>query len=227
MRGRPYCLLTPAVILAGMGVAAVVLLGFALRLWRLAHLGDLEFDEIVSVRYAALPAGELLPRLAGALFEHPPAFYLALGWWQSALGESDTAARLASTIPGTLTIPLAFAVARRLFDRRTGLVAALLVAIAPLPLFYSREARMYALVACLALASLWLFLRGLAAAHADPGTEPHRCRDGSPLRAPAPLRRSSPRSSSGTSSQIGLWIAYTLVGALTAYVHYLGALLIA
>ncbi|MGH2353796.1 MAG: hypothetical protein ACRDJN_19500, partial [Chloroflexota bacterium] len=111
----------------------------------------------------------------------------------------------------------------RLFDRRTGLVAALLVAVAPLPLFYSREARMYALVACLALASLWLFLRGLAASRSGPATETHSHGDGNLLRA----SQSSLRSSSGTSSQIGLWIAYTLVGALTAYVHYLGALLIA
>ena len=148
-----------------MAVAAVVLLGFVLRLWRLANLGDLEFDEIVSVRYAALPGPALLPLLAGALFEHPPAFYLALGWWRGLFGASDSVARLFSVLPGTLSIPLTAAVARRLFGgalgRRAGLLAALLVAVAPLPVFYSREARMYALVACLGLASLWLFLRGL------------------------------------------------------------------
>lgn len=153
-----------AVILAEVHLAATaVLLGFALRLFRLAHLGDLEFDEIVSVRYAALPTGELLSRLAGALFEHPPAFYLALRGWRALAGQSDAVARLFSVVPGTLTIPLAFAVGRHLFDRTTGVMAALLVALAPLLIFHSREARMYALVGCLALASFWLFVRSIAA----------------------------------------------------------------
>jgi 4-amino-4-deoxy-L-arabinose transferase-like glycosyltransferase len=145
-----------------MTVIAVVLLGFAVRLIGLTGLGDLEFDEIVSVRYANLPAGELLPRLAGALFEHPPAFYLALGGWRALAGNGDAAARLFSVFPGTITVALAYAVGRRLDSHRTGTLAALLVAVAPLSIFYSREARMYALVTCLALASFWLFVRALA-----------------------------------------------------------------
>src|SRR5581483_8313584 len=147
-------------------VAAIITLGFALRLARLTHLGDLEFDEIVSVRYAALPPLDLLPRLAGALFEHPPAFYLALGGWRTAAGAggpSEVVARLFSVFPGTLLVPLTYAVARRLSHDRgaTACLAALAVAIAPLPLFYSREVRMYALVSALGLASLWLFLRAI------------------------------------------------------------------
>jgi 4-amino-4-deoxy-L-arabinose transferase-like glycosyltransferase len=183
-------------------IFAVIALGFALRLWRLAHLGDLEFDEIVSVRYATLPGDALLAQLAGALFEHPPAFYLALGWWREAFGTADTVARLFSVIPGTLCIPLVYAVSRRLFPGRegrlAGLFAAILVSIAPLPLFYSREVRMYALVTVLGLATLWLFLRGVTLYRPDRPT-----------------------------SRTALWVAYGLLGALTAYVHYLGALQIA
>jgi 4-amino-4-deoxy-L-arabinose transferase-like glycosyltransferase len=185
-----------------MPLVAVILLGFALRLLRLPSLGDLEFDEIVSVRYAAMPAGALLPRLAGALFEHPPAFYVALGWWQALAGREDVLARLFSIVPGMLAIPLAYAIARQVYggqDPRdaaaprqgTAVLAATLVALAPLPIFYSREARMYALLTCLSLASLWLLLRGLA------------------------RQRSRWH-----------WAAYTVVGALAAYVHYLGALLV-
>jgi 4-amino-4-deoxy-L-arabinose transferase-like glycosyltransferase len=180
-----------AVIEAVTRVGAILLLAFALRLFRLAHLGDLEFDEIVSVRYAALPIPELLPRLAGALFEHPPAFYALLGGWRSLLGDDDVLARLFSVLPGTLCIPLTYAVGRRAFGTGVGLLGSLAVAVGPLTLFYSREARMYGLVACLALASFWLLLR-----------EIERPRGGA------------------------WWTAYTLLGALTAYVHYLGALLV-
>lgn len=46
------------------------------------HSGDLEFDEIVSLRYAMLPPADLVvARLAGALFEHPPGYYVSLGAW--------------------------------------------------------------------------------------------------------------------------------------------------
>lgn len=174
-----------------MPVLAAVLLAFALRLLRLPQLGDLEFDEIVSVRYAALPADALLGQLAGAIFEHPPAFYLALGWWRQVAGQPEVLARFFSVIPGTLTVPLTYAVARRLWSERVGQLAALLVAIAPLPVFYSREVRMYALVSCLALASFWLLLRAA--------------------------------TGNGSRRQ---WVAYATLGALAAYVHYLGAALL-
>jgi hypothetical protein len=144
-----------------MRALALTLLGFALRLLHLSTLGDLEFDEIVSVRYAALAPDELLRRLSAAVFEHPPLFYLLLGGWRGLAGGSDMLARFLSILPGTLTIPLVYAAGRRLFGARAGLVAALLVAVSPLPVFYSREVRMYGLVACLALASFWLCLRAL------------------------------------------------------------------
>src|SRR5688500_15960503 len=132
-------------------VLALTLLAWALRLWRLDALGDLEFDEIVSVRYAALPAGELLASLSGALFEHPPLYYLALGAWLEMAGAApatdtgDLLARLFSIFPGALLVPLTFVAGTRALGARTGTFAAALVALAPLPLFYSREARMYEL----------------------------------------------------------------------------------
>lgn len=174
----------------------VTLLAFALRLWRVERLGDLEFDEIVSVRYASLDAGELIASLSRALFEHPPLYYLILGGWLALSGalpateQGDLLARLLSVFPGTLLVPLTYAAGVRLTGSKAGFVAAALVAAAPLPLFYSREARMYELVACLGLAGTWLFLRAA-----------HR---GSPSR----------------------WLAFAIVGAATALVHYSGLLLV-
>lgn len=66
---------------ASVALALVTLAAFALRLARLGDLGDLEFDEIVSLRYAMLPLADLVARLAGALFEHPPGYYVSLGAW--------------------------------------------------------------------------------------------------------------------------------------------------
>ena len=177
-------------------VLALTLLAWALRLWRVETLGDLEFDEIVSVRYAALPPGELFTALSGALFEHPPLYYLALGGWLTLAGvapasdQGDLLARLFSLFPGTLLIPLTFAAGARVLGPRAAALAAALVALAPLPLFYSREARMYELVACLGLAATWLFARAV-----DRGS-----------RAP--------------------WLAFAATGAAAVLVHYAGLLLV-
>jgi hypothetical protein len=177
-------------------VLALTLLAWALRLWRMDALGDLEFDEIVSVRYAALPPAELLEQLSGALFEHPPLYYLTLGGWLALAGtpaatdRGDLLARLFSLFPGTLVVPLTYALGARLLSARTGTMAAALVALAPLPLFYSREARMYELVACLGLAATWLFVRAVAR---------------------------------GTNAR---WLAFALAGAAAVLVHYAGLLLV-
>ena len=48
-------------------------------------------------------------------------------------------------LAGTLLIPLLYALGRDLWDRRTGLVAALLGTVAPFLIWYSQEARMYGL----------------------------------------------------------------------------------
>jgi hypothetical protein len=178
-------------------LAALTLAALALRLLRLGSLGDLEFDEIVSVRYAALTPADLLPTLAGALFEHPPLYYLLLGAWLAAAGAppgsiaGDLMARMLSVFLGTVLVPLTHALGARALGPRTGLIAAAALAIGPLPLFYSREARMYELVACLACAVSWLYLRALA--------------------RPASRAR---------------WIAFTATGAASVLVHYAGLLVV-
>src|SRR5439155_62601 len=50
---------------------------------------------------------------------------------------------------------------RAMFDRRTGLVAAALGAVAPILVWYSQEARMYAQLALLGLIAIWALYRAL------------------------------------------------------------------
>ncbi|MGC8782587.1 MAG: glycosyltransferase family 39 protein, partial [Anaerolineae bacterium] len=66
--------------------------------------------------------------------------------------------RLLSVIFGVLAIPAIYAAGRRIFGPRVGLVAAGLLAISPLHIYYSQEIRMYGLVALLSsgvLAAAW------------------------------------------------------------------------
>jgi hypothetical protein len=137
--------------------AGMVLLAFALRAYRLHTLGDFDFDEVASVWYAGLPLNQMLAALAGAIFEHPPLYYLLLKLWIAAAGSAEYPVRFLSVPLGTLAVAALYALARRLFDRRSALAAALLMAVSPLEVFYSREARMYALVTLLVLlAAYWL-----------------------------------------------------------------------
>lgn len=150
---------------AGPALALVTLAAFALRLARLGDLGDLEFDEIVSLRYAMLAPADLVSRLAGALFEHPPGYYVSLGAWLAfaepgTRGDTDgIVIRSLSVLPGTLMVPITYGLAHHANGRNVALWSAFAVAIAPLPLFYSREARMYAATATLALAATWILFR--------------------------------------------------------------------
>ena len=56
-------------------------------------------------------------------------------------------------------VPLLYVVARELYDRRAGLAAAALGAVAPFAVWYAQEARMYALFMLFALLAVWLQVR--------------------------------------------------------------------
>src|SRR5262249_48674674 len=64
---------------------------------------------------------------------------------------------------GTLTVPVTWAVGRRLFCAPAALLAAALVALSPMALYYSLEARAYATAMFFAIASLLALLRALDA----------------------------------------------------------------
>ncbi|MGC9356223.1 MAG: glycosyltransferase family 39 protein [Anaerolineae bacterium] len=76
---------------------------------------------------------------------HPPLYYLIMHYW-SDLGKGEFLLRLPSAIAGILTIPLMYWLVREWSDERAALVGAWLLALAPMHLWYSQEARMYALV---------------------------------------------------------------------------------
>jgi uncharacterized membrane protein len=139
-------------------VMVITLLALALRLINLAY-SDLTFDETASYFVASKPVGEMLPYLLHAFHEHPPVYFLALAGWMELLGKGEVALRLLSVFLGTLSIPLMYQFGRRAINARAGVVAALLLAITPVHIFYSQTARMYALLGALALLTWWLVLK--------------------------------------------------------------------
>jgi len=92
---------------------------------------------------------------------HPPLHHTLVWLCARAFGDSEAALRLPSLIAGVALIPMVFAAGRALYDRRTGLVAAVLATIAPIVVWYSQEARMYALLMLLAVVAVWALYRAI------------------------------------------------------------------
>src|SRR4051812_49265919 len=94
--------------------------------------------------------------------EATPPLYYVLAWpWAHVFGTGDVALRSFSAVVGTATVPVMYAAGRELVSRRAGLIAAALTATSPLMIWYSQEARAYALLVLFGVASLWFFARVL------------------------------------------------------------------
>jgi uncharacterized membrane protein len=74
---------------------------------------------------------------------------------------SDFALRIVPFIFGVISVPLFFFLGKLIFNEKVGLIAAFLLAISPFHIWYSQEARMYALQWMLAVLSLILFFQML------------------------------------------------------------------
>lgn len=135
---------------------ALSALAFTLQIW---HLGgqSLWYDEGFSVWLASRPLIEILARTAADI--HPPLYYVFLAGWIDLTGSSEFSLRYLSVMAAVVTIPLMWVLGRRTLGERSGTIAALLVAISPLWLWYARDARMYTIVTALVVASTWVLLR--------------------------------------------------------------------
>jgi len=106
--------------------------------------------------------------------ESAPPLYYALAWlWTQVAGTAEFGLRSLSALAGVLTVPVAYWIGVELRGRRTGLVAAALVAVNPMLVWYSQEARAYSLFALLAALSFLYFLRALDVPDFD-GQKRHR-----------------------------------------------------
>jgi 4-amino-4-deoxy-L-arabinose transferase-like glycosyltransferase len=93
--------------------------------------------------------------------EITPPLLFVLAWLSTRLGHTALLLRLPSLVAGTATIPLVHAVGRRTVGPRAALAATAFTALAPFMIFYSSEARAYALMIALVLGSTLALLRAL------------------------------------------------------------------
>jgi mannosyltransferase len=140
-------------------VGSLTVLGAALRFATLDAKGFWA-DEASTVREVRSGFGDMLSRVVDN--EVTPPLYTILAWlWQRPFGDGEVAVRSLPALFGTATIPLAYLAGRELVSRRAGVVTAALVAVNPLLIWYSQEARAYSLLVLLCTLGLYFFARAL------------------------------------------------------------------
>jgi 4-amino-4-deoxy-L-arabinose transferase-like glycosyltransferase len=151
-RPRGYAL--PAALAGLIGAAAVL---------RFASLGVQSYhhDEVITAM-RVLPGGLTHLFHEVRISESNPPLYYLLAWaWAKAFGLGEVGLRSLSALLGVAVVPVAYLIGRELSSRRAGLVLAGFVAFNPMLIWYSQEARSYALLIFCCALSLYFFLRAL------------------------------------------------------------------
>ncbi|MFI4989323.1 MAG: glycosyltransferase family 39 protein [Solirubrobacterales bacterium] len=139
-------------------LAALIVLAAALRLATLTEQ-SFWYDEAftpVHVLHAGL--GATLKSVVHS--ENTPPLWYLLAWVDARLlGDGALALRLPSALAGIATVPVVWAIAVELSGRRAALIGAALVAVNPLFVWYSQEARAYGLFVFFAALAMLCFVR--------------------------------------------------------------------
>ncbi len=142
-------------VVAGITLGAAVL--------RFATLGVQSYhhDEIVTAgRVLGGTFSQAMDQVGNG--ESAPPLYYVLAWgWSQLAGTGEFGLRSLSALAGVATVPVAYLLGEELRGRRAGVAAAALVAVNPMLLWYSQEARAYSLFALLCAVSALYFVRAL------------------------------------------------------------------
>jgi 4-amino-4-deoxy-L-arabinose transferase-like glycosyltransferase len=143
-----------------LALAAIIAAGATLRFASLG-LQSYHHDEVITaMRVIPGTFTEMLDAVRTS--ESNPPLYYVLAWaWAKLLGTGEVGLRSLSAVFGTATVALGYPIGRELANRRTGLILAAMLAVNPMLIWYSQEARSYAPLVFFAGLSLLFFLRAL------------------------------------------------------------------
>ncbi len=146
------------------GLPAVLLLGALLRFFQLSK-ESLWLDEAASHSFAS---GDLARALAAEL-TNPPVYYTALHFWIDLFGESEAAMRSLSAFAGVAALVALFSFGRQLYGAKVAIAATAYMAISSFHIYYSQEARCFAMLSLFLLLSFWAMDAALERLPAWPG----------------------------------------------------------
>jgi mannosyltransferase len=143
----------------GAGLGAIALVAALLRFPTLAQQSfwtDEAFSHAI-VNGSLGHAISTVPRTEST----PPVYYVLLWFWAQLFGAGEAGLRSLSAVCGVLAVVVVGEVGRRLVSARVGLFSALLTAVSPIMVWYSQEARAYAMVILLSALSILALLHAL------------------------------------------------------------------
>jgi len=149
----------------------VLLAAFALRAAQLSRK-PLWWDEGLSAHLAQQSPPDLLDEMQITNHADPPFYPLALSAWRVLAGNSPFALRFLSASLGVAAVALTWTTGCWLAGKRAALLAALFVALSPMQVHYTREAKSYALASACALLSTYAWGRKLG--YADQVSSPSK-----------------------------------------------------
>jgi len=136
----------------------LLLLGLALR-WPLWTTFRFREDEALYGYWAWLIYSRVDVMLRTAPVDKPPLFPYLVAWLYEFFSPSEVAARIPGLVASSLSLPLLYAWARRLFDRQTARRALFLQAVMPLTVLMAPTAYMDALMVGFCLLAAWAATR--------------------------------------------------------------------
>jgi mannosyltransferase len=92
---------------------------------------------------------------------HPPFFYWMLKLWTHFFGHNELGLRSMSVFFGAVAAVFGYLFTRRQFGRRAAIVGLFILALSPLFIRYSQEARMYTLAAAIVLSATYVLSRAI------------------------------------------------------------------
>lgn len=139
----------------------IIFLFILALLLRILFLGaeSLWLDEGVSLYQSGTTFSHLVTQVKEDI--HVPLYPLMLFGWLQIFNDSAVSIRMLSVLFGAFSVTLLYAIGRKLFDEKSAFIASIMLALSPIAIFYSQEARVYSLLVFLVLLSTFFLLNYL------------------------------------------------------------------
>jgi 4-amino-4-deoxy-L-arabinose transferase-like glycosyltransferase len=138
------------------GLAPIVILYFVLAFYRIDDQ-SLWTDEVFSVN-SMFPRGQAW----NTMYHISPVYFVFLGLWSELVGTTEFALRALSAVLGAGAVCLTYLIGYKLFNRRTAVFAAILIATSPYLIWYAQEVRYYSLTLMASLMMTYSFHRAIS-----------------------------------------------------------------
>src|SRR5471030_1173670 len=114
----------------------ILIFSFVLRIISIGQ--SLWLDEATSAMTTRMSLSNFFTKFMPGDF-HPPLYYLLLRLWTLFFGSSEVALRSLSVLFGVATVYVLYLLGKELIGKKTGIIAAILLATSGLHIYYSQE----------------------------------------------------------------------------------------